>query len=107
MNEVVDLTIKKLEHNYQYHHNSTTHYQECENCHNKIDEHPHSWNDGVVTKDPNIREDGIKTYTCKDCGATRTESMPKLRGCSSLSHVFLTLSSLLGLLLIMRKKQSM
>ena len=39
----------------------------------------HSWNNGVVTKEPSTSETGIKTYTCSRCGATKTESIPKLQ----------------------------
>ena len=38
----------------------------------------HSWNNGVVTKEPSTSETGIKTYTCDRCGAMKTESIPKL-----------------------------
>ncbi|WP_298652238.1 hypothetical protein [uncultured Eubacterium sp.] len=39
----------------------------------------HTWNDGVVTKEPTTTETGIKTYTCTfdGCGATKTETLPK------------------------------
>ena len=39
----------------------------------------HSWNNGVVTKEPSTSETGIKTYTCSRCGATKTESIPRLQ----------------------------
>ena len=35
----------------------------------------HSWNDGVVTTEPTCTERGEKTYTCGDCGATKTEAI--------------------------------
>ena len=34
----------------------------------------HSWDDGVITKEPTADADGVKTYTCSSCGETRTES---------------------------------
>ena len=39
----------------------------------------HTWDAGVVTKEPTTTETGIKTYTCTfdGCGATRTEELPK------------------------------
>ncbi len=38
----------------------------------------HTYDDGVITKPPTMSENGIKTYTCKVCGATRTEPLDKL-----------------------------
>lgn len=39
-------------------------------------QHTHTWNAGVVTKEPACTEAGIKTYTCTTCGATKTEEIP-------------------------------
>lgn len=38
----------------------------------------HSWDNGVITKEPTAAEEGIKTYTCRNCGATQTETLAKL-----------------------------
>ena len=38
----------------------------------------HSWDQGVVTTPPTTTAEGVKTYTCTACGATRTETIPKL-----------------------------
>ena len=35
--------------------------------------HKHNYDEGVLTKIPTCTTDGVKTYTCKDCGATKTE----------------------------------
>ncbi len=37
----------------------------------------HTWDDGVVTTAATTAEEGVKTFTCTVCGATRTESIPK------------------------------
>lgn len=38
----------------------------------------HSWDGGKVTNGASYYEAGVKTFTCKDCGATRTEEIPAL-----------------------------
>ena len=37
----------------------------------------HAWDEGNVTKHPSTTDVGEKTYTCTDCGATKTEEIPK------------------------------
>ena len=41
----------------------------------------HAWNDGEVTAQPTIWETGTMTYTCENCGETRTEELAKLPAC--------------------------
>ncbi len=36
----------------------------------------HKWDNGKVTKEPTATEDGAKTYTCANCGETKTEVIP-------------------------------
>lgn len=38
----------------------------------------HQWDKGVVTLLPTIEKDGVKTFTCSVCKATKTEAVPKL-----------------------------
>lgn len=38
----------------------------------------HDWDNGKVTKPATEQETGIKTYTCKACGETKKEVIPKL-----------------------------
>ena len=38
----------------------------------------HTYNSGVVTKEPTLTTTGTKTYTCTVCGQTKTESIPRL-----------------------------
>ena len=41
----------------------------------------HAWNDGEVTTQPTIWETGVMTYTCENCGETRTEELAELPAC--------------------------
>ena len=38
----------------------------------------HSWDYGVITKKPTLIEEGIKTFTCSECGNTRSESIQSI-----------------------------
>jgi hypothetical protein len=38
----------------------------------------HTWNDGVVTKEPTETEKGVKTYTCSKCDAEKQEEIAEL-----------------------------
>ena len=40
--------------------------------------HQHTWDEGKITKQPTTSEEGVKTYTCTACGATKTEPIEKL-----------------------------
>ena len=39
---------------------------------------PHAWDNGVETQAPTCTEAGVKTFTCSDCKATKTEDIPAL-----------------------------
>ncbi len=38
----------------------------------------HVWNAGEITKNPTADAEGVKTYTCTECGATKTEALAKM-----------------------------
>ncbi|MCR5783099.1 MAG: InlB B-repeat-containing protein [Clostridia bacterium] len=40
--------------------------------------HEHTWDDGVVTRPATATEDGQKTFTCVECGAKTTATIPRL-----------------------------
>lgn len=42
----------------------------------QIEAKGHDWDNGIVTKEATETETGIKTYTCKNCRATKTEDIP-------------------------------
>ncbi len=41
----------------------------------------HIWDEGVVTKEPTLKEKGEKVYTCTICEETKKEALPKLTEC--------------------------
>lgn len=45
-------------------------------CHVTVSECTHTFDSGVVTKEPSCGAEGVKTFTCKLCKATYTESIP-------------------------------
>ena len=59
-------------------HDETTHWQICPDCGEISAEGTHNWDAGTVTWAPTCKEEGVKTYTCTDCGAKRTEKIEKL-----------------------------
>ena len=63
--EVVDSHTHSFEDTYTT--NETHHWYECE-CGEKSGLAEHIWNDGVVTIIPTPDSDGIKTFTCVECG---------------------------------------
>lgn len=36
----------------------------------------HSYDEGKITQQPTCEEEGVKTYTCTNCGDTKTEAVP-------------------------------
>lgn len=38
----------------------------------------HSWDEGLVTQESTVQKSGTKVFTCKTCGATKTETLPTL-----------------------------
>ncbi len=54
----------------------------CTDCNTKLESGTvinklgHTWDNGVITKEATETEEGVKTYTCKTCGETKTEAIP-------------------------------
>ena len=44
----------------------------------EVEHKTHTWDAGKVTQEPTETAEGVKTYTCTVCGATKTEVIPKL-----------------------------
>ncbi|MCR5468395.1 MAG: Ig-like domain-containing protein [Lachnospiraceae bacterium] len=57
---------------------NTKHRRVCANDSSHVETENHNWNAGVVTKQATVNATGVKTYTCVDCHATKTEAIPKL-----------------------------
>ncbi len=52
------------------------HEHTCNIC-GKKERSGHTWDQGIVTKPTTHTSEGIKTYTCTVCRATKTETIPK------------------------------
>ena len=59
--------------------NASMHKSVCNVCRTEVYA-DHAWNAGEITVRPTATEDGKKTFTCSDCGITKTESIEKLGG---------------------------
>ena len=55
-----------------------THYHECTRCDAHVDETPCTFDEGTVTKEATVTEEGEMLYTCTVCGGTYTEVIPNL-----------------------------
>ena len=52
----------------------TGHSQTCSKC-GTVNTQDHKWNRGTVTQQPTCSDEGVKTYTCSVCNATKEESI--------------------------------
>ena len=57
----------------------------CQDCGELLEEgnvlpqEAHIWDEGKITKQPSSSAAGVRTYTCKNCGTTKTESIARLQ----------------------------
>lgn len=58
--------------------NSEKHWHECAVCKDKKDEADHTWGVGVITTPATTTKEGVKTFTCEICKATKTEAIAKI-----------------------------
>ena len=56
--------------------NDEQHTARCADC-PYTDVYTHWWNSGEVTTEATCAAEGVKTYTCNQCGATKTEAIEK------------------------------
>ena len=62
----------------------TYHWYTC-NCGDKGQLEEHTWDSGVVTKEPTLTEPGFKKFTCSVCSATVEKILPSLNHTHSFS----------------------
>ena len=54
-------------------HDDNMHWKQCSRCDEKDDVGPHTWDSGTITTAPTCTKAGKRTFTCTECGATKTE----------------------------------
>lgn len=62
-------------HDYTWESDAESHWQQC-SCGHKLEEAEHIWDQGKITREPDVNQTGIKTYTCTVCGAEHEEEIP-------------------------------
>ena len=74
-----DEALKALGHAYPetwtYNEANKTHSKVCANDATHVQNGTCEFNEGVVTEEPTVEKDGVKTYTCKVCNGTYTETV--------------------------------
>ncbi len=72
--------IPKLPHthkwNSEWSSDENYHWHVCTECDAHDSDTAHNWGTGTVTKEPSCTETGTRTFTCSDCGKTKTETEP-------------------------------
>ncbi|MGN0443715.1 MAG: hypothetical protein ACI4F5_03775, partial [Acutalibacteraceae bacterium] len=74
-------TVPAKKHNWgewTYDADTKTHTRICSNDPTHTETFDCSFDDGVVTTEPTCTTDGVKTFTCSDCGGTYTETVPAI-----------------------------
>lgn len=56
-------------------HDENSHWLVCTLCGMKQSSAEHEWDEGVITQDSTVTKEGVRTFTCVHCGATRTEEV--------------------------------
>lgn len=76
---VAQIVVAPTGHSYhtEWYCSDTNHWKECA-CGEISEITQHAWNDGLITKEATVDEEGTKTYTCAVCNHTKDESIAKL-----------------------------
>lgn len=56
--------------------NADEHWHICTNCGNKVEDAPHRWDNGTITRQPTAAAAGERKYVCLDCAAVKTAPIP-------------------------------
>ena len=59
--------------------NDSQHQRVCASDKAHVEKATHTWDKGRVTKKATEQAEGVKTFTCTVCKATKTETIPKLK----------------------------
>ena len=80
INELGNIVVAKTGHKYGAWTklDAKQHMRVCAHDKTHVEKAAHSWNEGKVTKPATTTAVGVKTFTCKVCGATKNEDIPKL-----------------------------
>ena len=68
-------TRNESSHSMEQKKDENEHWEECSVCQWKNNIDAHDWNNGVVTTSATCTTAGVKTYTCRKCWASKTESI--------------------------------
>ena len=74
------VTANKLCHDFEngtWQSDGDEHWKKCSRCDvtDEASKAPHNWDTGVIKKQPTCTTAGEKTFTCTDCGRTKTETV--------------------------------
>lgn len=69
-------TIEALGHDFSAEqHDENEHWNKCSRCDAIDGKEPHDWDNGRVTVQPTCTTSGEKTYTCRECGFEKIETI--------------------------------
>ena len=72
-------TINALGHDYTVQQSDDKdHWKKCSRCDSIDAKEAHKWDKGVITTPATTTSDGVKTFTCEVCKATKTEPIAKI-----------------------------
>ncbi|MCF0114675.1 MAG: cell wall-binding repeat-containing protein, partial [Erysipelotrichaceae bacterium] len=82
-------TIEAIDHDYSEWSklDDSQHQKVCSNDETHIVKEDHSWDTGVITKEPTCEEAGEMTYTCSKCEATKVEPIDSLTDACGVSDI--------------------